>query len=194
MLQTIMVQRDPENLLYPKPFRPNGHCYNSTAWPFDVYVPFVHFIFRVSGDRIECLQDAETRKFVAPFNDDKYNELENFSQYVKDTAKRTTAYAEDFLSVHELIRSENIVIEIQPIKVTQGKPHPFVYITDFAVLKEYRGSYQGTRVLLPQELDVNNKYILFLETAADNSFQLVSRNSIFSVQSQEYDKIKDALE
>lgn len=175
------------------------HCHSSTAWPFDVYIPFVDFIFRVSGDRIDCLQDAKTRKFVAPFKDDKYNNLENFSQYVKATAKdpHPTVHAKDSVSVKELIRSDNIVIEIQPTKITQvTQVNPFVYITDFNILQNYRGSYQGTRVLLPQKLDVNNKYVVFLEEGddVDDCFRLVSRNSIFSEQTQEYNMVKNVLE
>ncbi len=171
------------------------HCHSSTSWPFDIYVPFEYFIFRVRGDRIECLQDAESREFIAPFADNHYNKLGNFSQFVNATAEGTETYAKDSLCVQELIRLENIVIEIQPVKVTQATEiNPFVYITEFVILENYRGSYQGSMVLLPQELDVNNQYVIFLEETDEGYFQLASRNSIFAVQTQEYNTIMSAFE
>ncbi|NLO87223.1 MAG: hypothetical protein GX090_01480 [Firmicutes bacterium] len=151
-------------------------------------------MFRVDGDNIECLQDATARKFVAPFKDEKYNRLENFSQYVKATARNrhTVARAKDYMSVQDLIKGNNIVIEIQPTKIT--KATPLVYDTKFTVLKEYRGSCPRDYVFLPRELDVSKKYIIFLEEVDDgDGYYLVSRNSIFSEEDKEYTIIKDAL-
>lgn len=163
------------------------------SWPQDIFVPLDIFTFRVvSGDEIDCLQEAgdeeaeRARQFIKPFKDPEHNRLSYIEGYVKKNAK--SLQKPDTASKNEtldsLLSNSDVVIEIMPTHIEPG--NPYVSYVEFEVTSVFKGDFSLGAMFLPSSLELNQKYILFLQGDEEEGFDLTSRAAVLSEGTADY--------
>lgn len=168
-------------------------CHSRPEWPYDVYLPFDPYSFRVNGQDIDCFQGIDDitfeRTYVKPFRKPEHNRLSVLTNYIRKHAnevKRCTTVS-DHEDIDYLIRMSDVIVEIK----TKEK-HPGNILADYMtyeVTKKYQGRHPGHMLLFPQTMEENKSYLVFLK---DNgwSYELMARDSFFPLDSEGYAKFK----
>lgn len=169
------------------------HLASYPEYPQDIFVPFNLFTFRINNaDYLDCLQQIEdpktdkVRTFAEPFKNPEYNKLDYLTNYIKKNSKSMKKYnfALDHEDLEYLIKESDVIIEITPINLIPI--NPFLNDVQFEVEANYKGEILGNVLVLPNTLEINRKYIVFLETIDEGEYSLMARDSIFPQESEEY--------
>lgn len=170
---------------------------SSTLWPFDLFVPFDLFTFRITdGENLDCLQAIDnvqtntTRSFVKPFKNAENNKFSVLKPYITSRSKSTIKhkYASSNLNLDYLIKQSDIIVEINPTRVVPVENNAFIADVWYEVDKCFKGTPSGNWMMLPNTVETDCKYIVFLEEVEPSSYVLESRGSFFKQGSIEYEE------
>ncbi|MDD2235450.1 MAG: hypothetical protein PHV03_11280, partial [Desulfitobacteriaceae bacterium] len=170
---------------------------SSTLWPFDLFVPFDLFTFRITdGENIDCLQAIDnvqtntTRSFVEPFKDAENNKFSVLKPYITARSKSTIKlkYASSNLNLDYLINQSDLIMEIIPTRIAPVENNAFIADVWYEVVNCYKGTPSGNWMMLPNTVEINCNYVVFLDEVEPCSYVLESRGSFFRQGSIEYDE------
>ena len=171
-------------------------CLSSTIYPFDIYVPFDPYTFRITeGEYIDCLQSVEDsesgtpRTFVQPFKTPEHNRLCFLKEHIKKhsgSVRKSTTVSENKDLLYLLEESE-LILEIVPTTIEPINP----FLLD--VWYEITACFQGecpldNWLMLPNSIEQGCQYLVFLTEKEPGFYTLTTRGSFFQQGSQEYDK------
>lgn len=171
-------------------------CFSSTLQPFDIYIPFDRFTFRITenGD-IDCLQrlaDADTgspRIYVKPFETPEHNSLSFLEGFIKMRARsvKKVTHASEDNDLTNLISKSDLRIEIAPTKIELT--HSYAADVWFEVTECFQGTPPADNwLMLPLDVELGKKYVVLLHEEEPGYYKPVSRNSIFSEGTLEYNE------
>lgn len=140
---TAFYQEDELYLLFLSSF-------SSAVWPFDIFVPFNMFIFRIREDgQVDCLQaldDPETgtvRTFIPPFVKPEHNTLKFLEKYIKKGPALPKSYklVIENPSSAFLLEKSDYIMEIVPTSLEPVPNNPYLSDVSFEVVSELKGTW-----------------------------------------------------
>jgi hypothetical protein len=163
-----------------------------TEYPEDIFIPYNPFTFIVNGEDIQCLQQVgdpgsdKARLLVEPFKNQEHNKASFLQEYIASKSKQVlkSTPALDYKDVDYLARESDIIVEITPRK--QTPLNPYINTVEFDIITQYKGELALNELTLPNTLEVDSKYIVFLVNTGDAEFSLLARDSILPCGSMEY--------
>ncbi|GEM_PF-5990831 len=169
--------------------------FGSTLYPFDFYVPFDPYTFRISeGEFIDCLQAVEDslagtpRRYVEPFQNPEHNRLSYLQDYISKysrSVKKSKPVSEN-IDLLYLIEKSRLIMGIVPKTVEPVPVNGSLVDVSYDVSTCYKGTPQGNWLMMPSGIEPGSEYLVFLIEREPGFFVLTSRGSFFQLGSKEY--------
>lgn len=140
---------------------------SSTLYPKDFYVQHPEFILKVEDGNVTRLVDPYSQQYVAPFVDEKYNNLSILKEYLIDNKTKIAANKVKAIdkasNVKELFSLSDNIIEVKVVNVLPG--NDYLSTVEFQVTERYKGNKDFGDLystLLPMPVNPGENYLLFL--------------------------------
>lgn len=164
--------------------------YFSTLYDEDFYTIQSDVIINIdSNNRLNRLVNSFDEEFIQPFEDDEYNDVSNFTKFLKKhykAKKSPKMNVREFTNYKDLYKEADYVIEIQVTNIDNVNG---LAIVNYDLIKTYKGKDKEFNLILPtKEVSRNENYLLFL-TSEEDTYRLTTREgSIVKIGTDEYDE------
>ena len=173
--------------------------HDSALYEYPFYVLLNEFVMKINNEgQLSLLENPEAKKFIKPFKEDKYNEINNIEKYIiairKDNVfankvkQKVINKVED---TNELATMSDHIVEIKVLNKNIAGIKENIAIVDFEIAKAYKGGELENvhSLLLPSDVEANNSYLLFLVNNEESVSIATRSGSVVKVGSDEYKEI-----
>lgn len=180
------------------------NTYDSPLFKNELYTLVSEYVMKVDkGDSVLLVENPVEKKYIKPFKEEKYNNVASIKASIneikhKNIHKNKEAVVNKPSDINQLISISDHIFEITVTNVENIQSmndNTMLSSVSYKIDKNYKGEgmEEQHRLLLPDNIMVGKKYLLFYKNK-DESIVLATREgSIVEVGSQEYDKVVKAL-
>lgn len=174
--------------------------FSSTLYEQDFFVALEEFILKIENGIVHRLIDPELNEFVLPFADHEYNHYEQLIEYISQNVKQRNMLptgskaVEEYASLDELQENSDHIFEIRAEDVLPVNNN--LALVDYEIIQTYKGGELNNvyYLLLPDSVEKNDVYLLFLKEDPSGSVTLSTRKgSIIQKDSTEYEEVVQTL-